>query len=123
MLACMHMRLGWFGLTLTLTMGLGCGSETRSQTQPPANFGDATTDVGPKKDSAGTDTFLADTFLADGAGDGLLADASDVMMDAPDCVTGKTCIGADMPTWKLEDFQPKSTGFKKIHGLEGFKGR
>ncbi len=107
------MRLGW----LSLLLALGCGSETRSQTPPPAVFGDATVDVGAKKDSA------PDTQAPDASSDGLLADASDVL-DAPsDCVIDKTCVGAPMPTWKLEDFQPKSPGFKKTYGLDGFKGK
>lgn len=118
------MRLDWlnrsrsrfaFGLA---AIAISCSSESRVTTPPPADFGDATVDVGPKKDAA------PDTQTPpDAASDGLLADASDVL-DAPsDCVVGKTCVGADMPTWKLEDFQPKSPGFKKTYGLDGFKGK
>lgn len=110
------MRLGW----LSLLFALGCGSETRSQTPPPAVFGDATVDVGSKQDAAPDTQPLPDTASSDG----LLADASDVL-DAPggDCVLDKTCVGAPMPTWKLEDFQPKSPSFKKTYGLDGFKGK
>ncbi|MBK7398033.1 MAG: hypothetical protein IPJ34_17485 [Myxococcales bacterium] len=47
----------------------------------------------------------------------MLADAS----DAPTCDPATTCIGAPMPTWELEDFQPKSPGFKTKYGLSAFK--
>jgi hypothetical protein len=105
--------------TLIALIALGCGSETRSQTPPPATFSDATVEVAVK--DTGADTNKPDTaLLADAETDGLLADASDVMTDA---VTSPTTVGAEMPAWKLEDFQPKSTGFKKIYGLEAFKGK
>jgi hypothetical protein len=84
----------------------GCGSnEHGSALPPPATF-DASTDTG-KKDS-GT---LADTSL--------LADAS----DAAGCISGKTCIGDEMPTWQLEDFQPKSSRYRTTYGLEAFRGK
>jgi hypothetical protein len=90
----------------------GCGGKTDDDnTPPPATFSDATPDTGNKKDTG----ILADTSL--------LADASDVMSETPDCVTGKTCIGSEMPTWMLEDFQPKSPGFKKTYGLSSFMGK
>jgi hypothetical protein len=100
-------------ILFTCVLAAGCGSSEKTESvPPPATFSDATTDTGSKKDSGS----LADTTL--------LADASDVMMgEAPDCVTGKTCVGSEMPTWKLEDFQPKSSGFKKTYGLEAFKGK
>lgn len=80
---------------------------------PAAQFGDATTETGNKKDTGTSTDALADTSL--------LADASDVMNDTPACVG--TCIGAEMPSWQLEDFQPKSPGFKKVYGLSAFKGK
>lgn len=97
-----------------------CSSETRSL-PAPATFDSAVVDVGGSKDAS-----VPDARLPDVGDDVLLADASDVMFDGDsmsDCVVGKTCVGSEMPTWKLEDFQPKSTGFKKIYGLEGFKGK
>jgi hypothetical protein len=108
-------RIRWLAL-LTL---VGCGSETRASVPPPAQFGDATVDVGqpPKKDTGVGDTMLSDVVLD-------VIDVFDTLDgEAPDCIEGKTCVGAPMPTWKAEDFQPKSSGFKKIYGLEAFKGK
>ncbi len=48
----------------------------------------------------------------------VVADAADTALP---CDPAKTCVGAPMPTWALEDFQPKSSGFKKIYGLSAFK--
>jgi hypothetical protein len=103
-------------LFIACVLAAGCGSKNDGDaTPPPAVFSDATTDTGKKDTGAPGDS------TTDSTGDVLLADASDVM--APDCVTGKTCVGSDMPTWKLEDFQPKSTRYRTTYGLDAFKGK
>jgi len=92
----------------------GCGSRAQDENVPPAaSFSDATTDTGKKDTGSQPTDALADTSL--------LADASDVMNETPACVG--TCIGAEMPAWQLEDFQPKSPGFRKTYGLSAFKGK
>jgi len=111
------------GLALLFAFALGCESETAPLAADAAV--DAIADTA-RADSALAETFdalvetgLVETGLdaSDGAGDGLLADAS----DAPTCDPATTCIGAPMPTWELEDFQPKSAGFKTKYGLSAFK--
>lgn len=109
------MKLPYFLIACVLAAGCGA-KESGDAVPPPATFSDATTDTGGKKDSGSTPTdALADTTL--------LADASDVMAETPDCITGKTCVGSEMPTWKLEDFQPKSSGYRTTYGLEAFRGK
>lgn len=98
----------------------GCSSKEDGEVvPPPATFSDATPDTSGKKDTGATppSDALADTTL--------LADASDAMMgDAPlDCIVGKTCIGSEMPSWALEDFQPKSSRYRTTYGLPVFKGK
>ncbi len=34
-----------------------------------------------------------------------------------------SCIGAPMPDWKLNDFQPQSCGFGQTYGLRAFRGK
>ncbi|MBL8719060.1 MAG: hypothetical protein JNL79_23955 [Myxococcales bacterium] len=120
-----------FGVALLFAFALGCESESAPLAADAAI--DAVTDTA-RADSALAETFdalvetgfletgLGETGLdggdaSDGAGDGLLADAS----DAPTCDPATTCVGAPMPTWELEDFQPKSAGFKTKYGLSAFK--
>lgn len=114
------------GLALLFAFALGCESESAPLAADAAV--DAVTDTA-RADSALAETFDAlvetgfvETGLdagdaSDAAGDGLLADAS----DAPTCDPATTCVGAPMPTWELEDFQPKSAGFKTKYGLSAFK--
>lgn len=33
-----------------------------------------------------------------------------------------SCVGAEAPSWALEDFQPKSPKFQQRYGLEAFRG-
>lgn len=117
------------GVAVLFAFALGCGSESAPPVADAA--GDSVTDTARDAlaDGALAETFdaLVETGLVetgldagdatDGAGDGLLADAS----DAPTCDPATTCIGAPMPTWELEDFQPKSAGFKTKYGLSAFK--
>ncbi len=112
------------GVALLVAFALGCGASAPLAADAAV---DAVADT--RADSALAETFdaLVETGLVetgldagdatDGAGDGLLADAS----DAPTCDPATTCIGAPMPTWELEDFQPKSPGFKTKYGLSAFK--
>lgn len=82
-----------------------CGGDDPKALPPPATFGDAAIDTGAKT-------------KADARGDSLLADA-----DPLACVPDKTCVGATMPTWQLQDFQPKSPRYGNTYGLEAFKGK
>jgi hypothetical protein len=62
---------------------------------------------------ATTDTATTDTF----------APVPDVAaVDTAPC-TGPTCKGAAYPAFALEDFQPKSAGFKTKYGLAKFTGK
>lgn len=108
----------------------GCGGEGAPTKPPgPAVFADATTEA--SVPDAATDTTndawldVAADFGADSPhdtlDDTLVADASDAIADALDCVEGKTCVGAPLPTWQLQDFQPKSPRYLNTYGLEGFK--
>ncbi len=104
----------------------GCGGEGAPAAPPgPSVVADASTEA--SVPDASTDTwqdvaadFGADT-TDDAAADTLVADASDAIADALDCVEGKTCVGAPLPTWQLQDFQPKSPRYLNTYGLEGFK--
>lgn len=95
------MRLS-FGLLALSVMLSACGDDD-AKVSPLANAADSSVDVGSP---------------AKGSDSGLLADASDAS-DAG-CMT---CVGAEMPTWQLADYQPKSPGFGKTYGLEAFKGK
>lgn len=102
----------------------GCsGDGAPAQPPGPAVFTDATTDTA-RPDTATDSALDAPVDLGpdvDDDADVLVADASDAVADALDCVEGKTCVGAPMPTWKLQDFQPKSPKYLNTYGLEGFK--
>jgi|GEM_PF-4659344 hypothetical protein len=73
-------------------------------------------------DSMKVDTNIFDAMvIADGNKEGgqpdlLLADAS-----CPASIAN--CPGAPLPTWSLEDFQPKSSDFGKSYGLSAFNGK
>lgn len=79
---------------------VGCGGDDAARPLGPATFSDASVDVG------------KGTTSTDASTDALLADAG--------CMT---CVGASMPTWQLQDFEPKSPGYGKTYGLEAFKGK
>ena len=48
-----------------------------------------------------------------------------ILDGATDCDEEKpsTCVGADMPSFVLEDFQPASAGFGESYGLDRFQGK
>jgi hypothetical protein len=88
---------------------------------------DATGDVAalPGKDSAtdtqdGNDTHPPGDVLALPEATVDTAHDADVDLDADAGCTGPeaTCPGAPMPFYTLEDFQPKSCGYKAFYGLE-----
>lgn len=89
-----------------------CGGDDARALPPPATFGDASTDTGTKS-------------KPDARADGLLADASDASDESGGlgCAPDKNCVGATMPTWQLQDFQPKSPRYGHTYGLEAFKGK
>ena len=110
-------------ILLALALG-GCGGTSRA---PAPVEGDAAVVDSHKPDTRpdlAIDVFDAPDGsdvpgeTADATDDTLLADASDT---APACDPTKTCVGAPSPAWVLEDFQPKSSGFKKTYGLSAFK--
>lgn len=69
---------------------------------------------------------VSDVQLAIGAALHLpLAPSVDANHDAcPDaCQPDPTAVGAAMPDWQLEDFQPQSDGFGTTYGLEAFEDK
>ena len=100
--------------------GSSCGTTTA----------DASSDDGSAADTTAADTTAVDTTAVADSGtsvdvgtiDGASVDATSADTVAS-CNHAAQCVGAAMPTWKLEDVQPKSAQYKQVYGLSGFVGK
>lgn len=101
-------------LDTVLTPDFYVAADSAADTTTPTDgtIGDAT-----QIDVANADgTSYTDGASDSGPVDVLLADTS-----CPASIAN--CPGAPLPTWSLEDFQPKSSDFGKTYGLSAFNGK